>query len=972
MKKTLLSLLFLIVLIPASDAQEWLNSLPADKQNNFYEIQKSFENYWQSMPKERGTGYNVYKRWEWFWEQRVDSDGNFPPANQNYMEWLSYSKNYSQRRNIDIANWKPMGPTTTPSGYNGLGRLNCLAFHPTDSNTFWVGSPSGGVWKTTDFGKTWKTSTDRNPVLGVSSILVHPSNPDTLYIGTGDGDRGSLWGMNNGGQGDNKSVGVLASYDGGETWNTTGLSWQQSESFLIRKMVMHPDFPHIILCASSNGVYKTENSGTTWTRVSTGYYIDIEYMPGNPNVVYASTFSTSGNARVVRSLDGGNTFGGVYTIANGSRIEMAVSPAQPELLQMLVAHRTGGRLEGIYESTDSGTTFVKIFSAPNILHNSINGSGTTGQGWYDLTYEISPTDPNLTYAGGVNTWRSTNKGRNFSIVNYWTGNGANVPVVHADKHFFTHHPMNPNLFFDCNDGGIYFTRNRGASWTDISNGLDITQMYRIAIHPSDTGVVLIGTQDNGTRIRRNEAWREATGGDGMDCAIDPINPNYMYSTYAYGVIYRSNNAFTGGFGTSTISNNIPNRPQGAWVTPIAIDPKNSGTIYAGYFQVYKSTDYGASWTSISNNLANSVLLRNLTVAKNNTNILYAGDYTGIYRTWNSGGTWEKIVSAIAPITKIETDPNNDSIIYFTHAAYVDGYKVQKFNGCDSAANKRLSNISKNLPNISANAIVYQTGSNEGLYVGTDLGVFYTNNTLTEWIPFMENLPNVVVTDLEINYNANILYAGTYGRGVWKSNLAEEPKALPVLLSFTPEHKSTNISLDSTLEITFTENVALGNGTMKIFQNNTLFDELETDTNLIEISNNRVKIKPSKLFGYKKEISVSIPYGFFTAENGIPISGINNEDWKFTTIDAPNQDNLDLLFSFYPNPASTQVSVLCESCLEKYKVKLIHSNGKILQEIESTQAKTELQLLSFSPGVYILQIEYNGKNAYHKIILHKGI
>jgi hypothetical protein len=243
---------FFISIFPFSYAQTWFENGKDDQGNpNFFLIQKEAEKYFQSIDiTEKGVGFKPYKRWEENWKDRIYEDGSFPDAGineRNFNEYLKTVKN--QNRSLNIANWTNLGPNSTPGGYAGLGRINCVAFHPTNANIIWVGSPGGGLWKSTDAGLTWTTNFDNSVVLGVSSIVIHPTNPDIMYIATGDGD-GS----------DTNSTGVLKSTDGGVTWQTTGLNWTVSQGRRIRKLLMDPDDTNMLLAATSDGLYITTNA----------------------------------------------------------------------------------------------------------------------------------------------------------------------------------------------------------------------------------------------------------------------------------------------------------------------------------------------------------------------------------------------------------------------------------------------------------------------------------------------------------------------------------------------------------------------------------------------------------------------------------------------------------------------------------------------------------------------------------------
>ncbi|MCX6283363.1 MAG: hypothetical protein NTW31_03895, partial [Bacteroidetes bacterium] len=319
---------------------------------NFYEIQKHFHDYWKGKPITKGSGYKVFRRWEWYWEQRVGRRGEFPANNVVVREWEKYSAalpaNYPQD---SLANWTPMGPLTTASGYAGLGRVNCIAFHPTDKNTFWVGTPSGGLWRTRNYGKTWENFDNQlsNPVLGVSDIAIDPNNPLIMYIATGDGDGGSLSAFNGTTSGDNKSIGILKSPDGGLTWSTTGLNWKVSNNLLIRRLIMNPLKSSVLLAATSKGIYMSTNGGASFDSVQGGYFMDITYKPGDTNILYAATKGISDNsggftpsAQIYRSTNGGRSWIIRTQLSGVGRIKLAVTPKRPELVEGLCTNANRG------------------------------------------------------------------------------------------------------------------------------------------------------------------------------------------------------------------------------------------------------------------------------------------------------------------------------------------------------------------------------------------------------------------------------------------------------------------------------------------------------------------------------------------------------------------------------------------------------------------------------------------------------
>src|SRR5688572_423687 len=405
-------------------AQPWLENLPAGKAKNeltLFDYQKAFETYWAPYQVEKGTyfengvrkkapGWKQFKRWEYELQCRVNPrTGEFPK--KSAMEVRADFEKTKPRSSTSVAaDWTPLGPTSSFSGYSGIGRINCVAFHPTDMNTFWVGAAAGGLWMTTDNGSTWTCQTDQNGVLAVSDIIIPDDieTSNTIYIATGDRDG---W--------DNRSIGVLKSTDRGNTWNATGLSYTIFEGQMVNRLLIDPTNNQILIAATTRGVFKTLDGGTNWSLQMTSIeFIDLEFNPLNPNIIYGSTKY----GEIHLSTDATTFTGPVYSDGNARRIELAVSPNQPSWVYAVASNGESG-LYGIFQSTDNGNSFVEVFngSTKNLLTWESDGSGTGGQGWYDLCLAASPFDANVLLVGGVNTWRSTDGGVNWSIVNHWWG-----------------------------------------------------------------------------------------------------------------------------------------------------------------------------------------------------------------------------------------------------------------------------------------------------------------------------------------------------------------------------------------------------------------------------------------------------------------------------------------------------------------------------------------------------------------------
>lgn len=763
-----------------------------DGKTNFYQIQKQFNDQWKDRPVTKGSGYKVFRRWEWYWEQRVGLSGEFPSNDIVLREWEKYAASNMTDNPMDsVANWTQMGPTIPSGGYVGLGRINCIAFHPTDKNTFWVGTPSGGIWKTTDFGDSWMTFINKMPVLGVSDIVIDPNNPQVMYIATGDGDGGSLSAYNGTDDGDNKSVGVLKSVNGGLSWDSTGLKWNPDQNHLIRGLVMHPTNSGILLAATTNGIYKTTNGGVTFLRKKDGCFMDICYNTGNPMILYAATkFTISGTppqnnyAQIFRSTNGGDNWDQVTTFDSLIRIKLTVSKTNSQLVEALGTNEAGG-LHSVKRSVDGGLSFFTLFylksdNSNNYLNSDFQGKikSNSGQGSYDLCYLIDPQKVTDRWLGGVNTYKSTNNGLSFNMVTYWCDTAVvnpNFKVVHADKHWFTFHPLETGTFFEGNDGGISYTKDGGINWKDISKGLQIGQIYKIGDSYSNQNIIAAGFQDNGSQVYRNGIWTApvSVGGDGMGCIVDYVDPKYIYTSYCNGVIYRTSDPTLTNW--VTISDSIKADPKatGAWVTPFVMHPTDPKVLYAGYKGfIYKTSNQGDSWRALSP-FPSAVpkkdsTIRTLAIAEDRPKNMYAS--TG-YKMFGTRDEWahSRVVllpDTTAQITGIAVHNSKPDTVYITYSGYKNGIKVYRtYNGGTTWVN-----ISESLPNVPVNCIVYHEIGDDGLYIGTDLGVYFRNSKINKWIYFNNGLPNVVVTDLKIQLKSGKIRAATFGRGLWESLL----------------------------------------------------------------------------------------------------------------------------------------------------------------------------------------------------------
>lgn len=682
----------------------------------------------------------MFKRWEDYWSTRLLNDGTVPSA---AVYWDEYAKMESAMKNrADIAQWKPLGPfshTQNGSWSPGQGRINVVCEDPTDSKTLYAGAPNGGLWKSKDDGTTWTPLTDLLPRIGVSAIAVDPKNTSIIYLGMGDDDAS-----------DCPSIGVIKSTDGGSTWNTTGLSFTATggSSSKVTEVYIDPGNSNTLWAATSAGLYKTTDAGVNWTKTLTGNIKDMKLKPNDPSIIYAVTPSA-----FYKSTDGGATFNPVTSgIPTGAtRLSIDVTAANPNVVYMLAA-KASYAYQGVYKSTDSGNSFSSVNTGTDVLENT--------QGWYTMPICVSATNENEVYTGCLNVWKSTNGGTSFTKINNWS-TPTQATYKHADIHFIRSFKIGICIG---SDGGVYRSKDNGSSFPDLTKGVCVSQFYRISGHPSNKNVLVGGLQDNGGYGYNGSNWNNYYGADGMDCAMDLTNANTMYGfIQGGGSLYRSTN--TGQTGSISAYVSAPSGQTGNWVTPLVCD--NDGSLIAGYANLYRLK--GTSWSQIST-FSFGIKISGIELAPSDTKIIYVSAGSLLYKTTNGGLSFTDITGSIfgvGAITSVEVHYNDPNKVWVTVGGWTNGSKIfYSSNGGSS-----WINVTKNLPNFPANIIKQEVGNpNNALYVGMDIGVYYTDNTMSSWEPFMNGLPNSTVNDFEINEGAKVIRVATFGRGIWESPL----------------------------------------------------------------------------------------------------------------------------------------------------------------------------------------------------------
>ncbi len=763
MKKLLTSLLLIVLFGSVSlFSQNWLINVNQDKEFSFKEVEKSFNDYWNGKEPYKGSGFKQYKRMEWLIKPRFWKTDAIPNLAEAYKEYFDYSRD---KKNIDKMlaqpKWHSLGPINKPTPNNsrlkaGVGRISCIAFASNSPKVIYAGSATGGIWKSTDRGANWANlPLSALMSIGISDIAVAQSDNNIVYAGTGDADAAGFLGANF-----SFSVGILKSTDAGDSWIPTNLAFQVPEKALVNRILIAPQNANLVYAATNKGIFKTTDGGTNWGRITTTFCRDMKFKPNDSKTIYCVMRYAHNKLSIEKYNANSNSFLKLLEQTGVSRIVLATNKKKPNTMYALMASAYPYyNFHSVWRTTD-GTNWVKRAdksNSRNYLHFLANGLGVEGQGLYDLSFAINPDNENEVYLGAVNIFKSTDGGVKFSPIAEWTGRYS-LPWVHADIHQLIF-DKDKNLYA-CTDGGLNRSSDFGTSWTDLSNGLNITQFYSISSSRQNNKIVSGGAQDNGSHIYNGSTWKNIYGGDGMKTIIDYTNPQIVYVSLYYGRVLRSTD---GGNYFKEIIGTQNTQERGSWVTPYVLHPTNPNIIYVGLENVWKSTDKGENWTRISNFQRTNppTTIRTLTISEKNPNTLYLSFANKIYKTTMGGGFWKSVATMSQYVTSIVVDPKSANRYWVTLSGYSAGSKVMFYNG------QKFENISDGLPNLPVNCLVAQGNSQNRLYCGTDAGVFTRDNANRKWITFNNGLPNVIINALEIHRGSGMLRAGTYGRGLWE-------------------------------------------------------------------------------------------------------------------------------------------------------------------------------------------------------------
>jgi hypothetical protein len=725
-----------------------------------------------SVIKAARRQYKFLARHLYYLENHQDAEGKIVNATEKNFDALSSVMRQPALNASTNGNWTRVGPDHVQASYGnrGIGRVDRIAFHPSNEDIIYAGTPAGGLFRTTTGGTIWSNLNNYIPSLGISGIVVSYANPSVLYVLTGDGDSNiGEFGFVEGFNYIRPSVGVLKSTDEGQTWVRTNLN---IPGFYVGyKLIQSPSDENVLLAATSKGLYRTANGGSSWDRVSadSSRFFDIEWKPGSSAQVYATTAN-----KLYISVSAGQTWADITnripeSISNFHRIALAVTPANTGMLYVLASRDPSltSTTYKVFRSSSSASVFAKVYDVTT----------SEGSALYMLNIAASPTNHLSVVFGGLRCYFSEDGCQTIirSSVNDDAGSNR---YVHSDVHELNYNPLNSKLFIGC-DGGVYSSSDHGVSTFGHYLGLSATQYYHVDIDETNTDFMIAGAQDNGIMLKDDNTsfFKNYKEGDGFDIS------------YPHG--YGSSVLVTVNTNTYALVKNFPsnfwvvNLQDNVWYKPVSYSYYDSSKYIGGLTKILKWVSFGGSIGQYDGNGRWA-----LTVCRSNSSRLYAaggpewnsyGENSGknFIRSEDNAVTWTSLKNnpgfpdTISKINSIAVHPNNSSSLYFVMGGYIDGQKV--FYSSNAGAS--WENRTGNLPNIPVNCVAIQ--NNGDAYIGTDIGVFYRPSAGTDWIPFFNGLPKLPVTDLKIVLTE--LYASTFGRGIWKTDLAQ---ACPSSLNIT--------------------------------------------------------------------------------------------------------------------------------------------------------------------------------------------
>jgi len=722
---------------------------------------------------------------DWQWLRRTSPYGEADAAAGELALAHAQAMQLSSRSSSKAA----LSPVTLAGPSNIGGRVCDIEYHPTDGNIAYAAAATGGVYKTLDGGATWFSVGDALPNLNAGDLAVDPTNPQVVWLGTGEP---------NGGHNNFPGQGVYRSTDAGSTWTFMGLG----NSATIGRIVVDPSNSQRVFVAAmgsyfaptpERGLYRTQDGGLSWQRVlavsDSAGAVDLVIDPSNPQRMMASTWERvrrpnggthlfGPGSGIWRSLDGGDTWtklGAPQGLPNPAatnvgRIGLGLCASQPSTVYAVITN--GNNVIGLWRTLDFGATWVNRDSDLEIQ------AGGGGFSWYFGQVRVAPNNANRVYVQDVTFFRSDDGGTSFPIQYGYTGSPAGF---HVDHHALAFHPANPLVLLEGNDGGINRSTDGGTTWTKVLD-LPLTQFYEIGLDRSNPGRLYGGAQDNGTVRTLTGAlgdWTTIFGGDGFYVNVHPSDPDTIYAESQFGNLGRS--ADGGATWTGVV-------PTGAsadrknWSTPVRLDPARPNVVYYGTQRLWRSNNAGATWTAMSGDLTGWVsgavlgTITSIAVAPSDSRVVWLGTDDGrVWRGVETAGVfaWSNVTTGALPprwVTRVVGHPTDATRAWVTFS----GLKWREdeshvFATTDAGAS--WTDISSNLPRVPVNGMVVDPANAQLLFVGTDLGAYYSDDGGGIWNYLSPELPLVTVYDLAIHPVSRQLVIGTYGRSMYRMSLS---------------------------------------------------------------------------------------------------------------------------------------------------------------------------------------------------------
>lgn len=684
------------------------------------------------------------------------------------------------------------------------GRIADIAIDPMDESIWYIAVGSGGVWKTSNAGITWKPIFDNQTSYSIGCVTIDPNNHNTIWLGTGE---------NVGGRHVGYGDGVYVSHDGGAHWKHMGLK----ESEHISKIMVHPSDPNIVWVAAQGplwseggerGLYKTVDQGKTWNQVLgdekwTGV-TDLVMDPRNPDVLYAATWQRHRTTAAYmgggpgsglhKSTDGGETWDTLKTglpKSNMGKIGLAISPQKPDILYAAI--ELDQRKGVLFKSLDQGSSWAKQSDAV---------SGATGPHYYQELYAC-PHHFDRIYLMDVRTQISDNGGKSFRRMK--------EKFKHSDNHAMAFLSDDDDFLLFGTDGGLYETRDLAENWRFFDN-LPLTQFYKLAVDDTEPFYNIYGgTQDNSTqggpsrtdKVQgiQNSDWSVVLDWDGHQPATEPGNPDIMYGQRQEGYLSRID------LSTGQVMDIQPQAAPGDpherynWDAPIFVSPHKATRIYHASYRLWRSEDRGDSWKAISEDLtrgeermdmpimgrkqsvdnpwdflamSNFGTITSISESPVQEDLIYIGTDDGLIQvTENGGEAWKKTDVSSMPGVPVTAYVNNIMADLFdanTVYAALDNHKHGDFKPYllkSTNRGKSWVSIAGNIPERHLVwRLVQDTENPEVLFTGTEFGIYFTHNGGKEWTKIKGGMPNIPVRDITIQRRENDLVAATFGRSFY--------------------------------------------------------------------------------------------------------------------------------------------------------------------------------------------------------------